>query len=96
MTAMDSNAVLVIGSVVGTFAKVLSGLGLSSLWNALGGFLTSVLATWIWIYSHGGFNRLSAWDDFAGFASVLLVAAGAFHVIENSKDTAANVKSLVS
>ncbi len=93
---MDANAVLIIGAVVGSLAKFLSGAGLRGVWSGLGAFVVSIVTTWVWVFSHGGFSRASAWDDFAGFASVLLIAAGAFHVIENTPATASAVSKSIT
>lgn len=38
----------------------------------------------VWAWSHGDFSRATAWDYYAGTASILVTAAGAFHLIENT------------
>ncbi len=86
---MDAAAVLMVGGVVGTLAKVLYKGGMS---GRLASWLTFGISTFvvaIWGVSHEDvFVRHMIWDYFVGWADVLLIAGGAFHVIDEAPKTA--------
>lgn len=90
---MDAaTAILSIGTAVGTLAKILVGAGLRGRWATVATFVVTTAVVALYGYSHNNFVRETTWTYFEIWIAVLLVAAGAFHVIENvSKETISNV-----
>ncbi len=92
---MDAQAILVVGGVVGTLAKVLYKAGMSGRMASWLTFAVSTVVVGIWGFSHiEAYTRAIVWDLFTGWADVLLLAGGAFHVIEEAPKTAA-VKAML-
>lgn len=81
---MGSEAVLAIGGVVGAISRFLVAAGVSGRASAIGSVLVSLVAVGVYAFSAGDFARETAFAYLATFAEVMLVAAGAFHIIENS------------
>lgn len=82
---MNAEAILIIGGVVGTLGKFLMmGMGLHGRWTTLAAVVVTTLAMAVWGYSHHDLSRETTWDYFAGWAATLMVAAGAFHGLEEA------------
>lgn len=84
---MDGHAILTIGGVVGVLCKFAYKGGLSGRWSTIFVLLSTTLATAVWGYSNNNFVRETAFEYFAGWASILLTAAGTFHAIEEAPKT---------
>lgn len=81
---MDATAILIVGGVVGTIAKFLVGAGVRGVWASIMTVIVSIVTTGLWAFSKNNLTRETSFEYFAGLASVVLIAAGAFHVIENA------------
>lgn len=91
---IDTQAVTVIGGVVGMLAKFLTStsVGIRGGVASVAAVVVSLLVCLLYVYTHGGFAIATLWQNFLGFVNVLLVAGGAFHVIENTPAVVASMK----
>lgn len=91
---MDADAILVIGGVTGTLCRFLYNAGMSGRLSSWAAAVVSAIAVAVWGYSAGDFTRETTWDYFAGWAAVLTVAAGAFHIMEESRGAVNGIKKM--
>lgn len=73
-----------IGGVVGSLCRLFYNAGLSgrSASTAAAVITTMVLA--IFAYAHQNFDRNSSWDYFVAWVDIIGLAAGVFHIVENT------------
>lgn len=87
---MDAGAVMAVGGVVGAIARILYARGLSGSLATVATFILSAVFIVLWGYSHEPvYSRALVWPYVEGWAAVLVVAAGAFHIIEEAPKTSA-------
>lgn len=84
---MDGQAILTIGGVVGVLCKFAYRGGLSGRWSTIFVLVATTLAVALWGYTNQNFVRETVFEYFAGWASILLTAAGTFHTIEEAPKT---------
>ena len=82
---MGSEQILLISGVVGTICRVLYGMGLSGWYASAASLVVSTLVLAIWGYDSGDFARETTWEYFMAWVEMNVVAAGSFHIIEESQ-----------
>lgn len=84
---MNGQAIAAIGGVVGLLCKFLTSSGLAGKWASVAAVIISAMCVTIYVYSFSLWSRQTTWDIFSGWAAILMVAAGAFHIIENAPES---------
>lgn len=93
---MNEAAIGLIGGAVGTIARVLyAALGLSGRWAILASVVLSTIAVGLYGLQAGVEWRAHAFDYFIGWADVLAIAAGSFHLLEEAPKAAMDPNGLI-
>lgn len=80
---MGEHPVLAIGGVVGALCRFLVAAGLSGRSAAIGAVLVSLGVVGVYAWAAGDFARETSFDYLAMLAEVILIAAGAFKILES-------------
>ena len=89
---IDTTATALIGGVIGSLAKFITSAGLRGGMSAVAAVLLSLAVCALYVWTHGGFAIATLWDNFVGFVNVLLIAAGAFHVLDKTPGVVQSMK----
>lgn len=80
--AMHGDAIVSIGTVVGSLGKFLVAAGVRGIWASVACFIICAGVVAVYAYSANDFARETTYQYLVGFAAVIGTAGGVFHGME--------------